>query len=428
MFIRIVDEKTFFKDIYQVRPGHYFIIKNGEMIVKRYWNLKPKEPDKYSLDKVVQNWRNIFYESIKIHLRTDVPLGFAISGGIDSSGLIAVALDLIRRGRVRERGIDPVKIYSFSSVIDDPKIGEGKYVELLTKYFGIELVAVKPDIEDIKRELSKFIYYQEEPPEGPSVFAHWCLTREVSKYVKVLLDGQGGDELLAGYHAYIPTYLKGLLRRGRIIKFLAEAWRLRDLIMDKFRLGLKVYLGRRRRLVEEILGEEIRKYIPMIKRNEPVPKSLKEALLIDLRGGRLHEILRFEDRNSMAYSIEIRVPYVNHILAEFIMRAPEEACINSGWTKYIHREILNGLLPDEIRLRRTKIGFEVPEASWLRYLHPWIEKKFQKSNLAELGIINKDKFIEKLRQLINDKLSEEYARALWRILFLEEWVRIYISQ
>ena len=196
--------------------------------------------------------------------------------------------------------------------------------------------------------------------------------------------------------------------------------------MDKFKLGLKVYLGRRERLVEEILGDQIKKYIPMIKRNEPIPKSLKEALLIDLRGGRLHEILRFEDRNSMAYSIEIRVPYVNHILAEFIMRAPEEACINSGWTKYIHRKILNGLLPDEIRLRRTKIGFEVPEAKWLRKLHPWIKNKLQDSNLEKFNIINKDKLIEKLEEFKSQKLGDEYARVFWRIVFLEEWLNTYI--
>lgn len=431
-FTRIIDEETFFKDIYQVKPGHYLILRDGELIIDKYWNLEIGEPDtsrETQINKLVDRWREVFYESIKIHLRTDVPLGFAISGGIDSSGLIAVSLDLIRGEKVRERGIDPVKLYSFSSIIDDPKIGEGKYVNILIKYFNIDLVGVKPGPKDIEKELERFIYYQEEPPEGPSVFSHWCVVREASKYVKVLLDGQGGDELLAGYHAYIPTYLKGILRRGNIIKFLVEAFRLRDLIWDKLKLGLKVYTGRRRKLVEELLSKEFKEDISKYRREiiSPRPKDLKEALRNDLIGGRLHEILRYEDRNSMAFSMEIRVPYVNHVLAEYMMKMPEEACIYRGWTKYIHREMLRNLLPEEIRLRRTKIGFEVPEARWLFELEKKVREIFEDPRLSELGIVDRDRLLKRFDDFCRGRLGEEYARVFWRLLFLEMWMRIYIG-
>ncbi len=430
-FTRIIDEETFFNDIYQIKPGHYFILREGEMTINRYWNLSIEDSKiDHDIGRIVSRWRDIFYDSIKIHLRTDVPLGFAISGGIDSSGLIAVSLDLIRGGRVRERGIDPVKLYSFSSIIDDPKIGEGKYVDILVKHFNIDLVGIKPDAEDVAKDLEKFIYYQEEPPEGPSVFSHWCVVKEASKYVKVLLDGQGGDELLAGYHAYIPVYLKGLLKRGAFLKFFTEAFRLKDLILSKFKLGLKVYTGRRKRLILELLSDEIRSAVEEteLKMKSPKANNLKEALLNDLTGGRLHEILRYEDRNSMAFSLEIRVPYVNHVLAEFMMKVPEEACIYKGWTKYIHREMLKGLLPDEVRLRRTKIGFEVPEAKWLRDLEPFIKDKFKDPLVSKLGIINRDTLNKKFEEFCRGRLGDEYARVFWRILFLEEWLRIYIKE
>jgi len=430
-FTRIIDEETFFLDIYQIKPGHYFILRDGELVIKRYWNLSLGEHQgRENVGEIVDRWRDIFYNSIRIHLRTDVPLGFAISGGIDSSGLIAVSLDLIRGGRVREKGIDPVKLYSFSSIIDDPKIGEGKYVNILVKHFNIDLVGIKPHADDVARDLGKFIYYQEEPPEGPSVFSHWCVVKEASRYVKVLLDGQGGDELLAGYHAYIPIYLKGLLRRGAILKFFTEAFRLRDLILSKFKLGLKVYTGRRRKLISELLSNEIKSAVEKteLKMKSPKANNLKEALRNDLTGGRLHEILRYEDRNSMAFSLEIRVPYVNHVLAEFMMKVPEEACIYKGWTKYIHREMLKGLLPDEVRLRRTKIGFEVPEARWLRELEDFIKKKFEDPMVSKLGIINGDALKRKFEEFCRGKLGDEYARVFWRILFLEEWLRIYMNR
>ena len=427
-FIRIIDEETFFKDIYQIKPGHYFKLDKDGLVIKRYWTLKQGQANnKKELRSLVEEWRKTFYESIKIHLRTDVPLGFAISGGIDSSGLIAVSLDLVRGGRVRERGIDPMKIYSFSSIIDDPKIGEGKYVKTLVNHFNIDLVEVRPTSKDVINDLDEFIYYQEEPPEGPSVFSHWSVVKKASKYVKVLLDGQGGDELLAGYHAYIPTYLKGILRRGNIIKFIAEGFRLRDMILSKLRLGIKVYTGRRRKLIDTIISESLKKNYSESIKPSVKPKNLKEALLQDLTGGRLHEILRYEDRNSMAYSMEIRVPYVNHVLAEFMMKAPEEACIHNGWTKYIHREILKGLLPDEVRLRRTKIGFEVPEARWLRELYNDIINIFSDSILAQEGILDKDTLLNKFREFKEGKLGDEYARVFWRILFLEKWYRIYIT-
>ena len=246
-----------------------------------------------------------------------------------------------------------------------------------------------------------------------------------SKHVKVVLDGQGGDELLAGYHAYIPIYLKELLGR-RPLRALKEAWMLRDMILSKLKLGLRVYLGGRKRLVERILSREfLRRYGSRVERERA--STLNQALYMDLTGGRLHELLRYEDRNGMAFSIESRVPFLHHGLAELSLSMPEEQKIKDGWTKYVHRNAMKGIMPEAIRMRRRKLGFEVPEARWLRELGERVLEVFGDERVSKRGIFDRERLVESFKSFIRGELGDEYARVFWRALFLEMWFRVFVD-
>jgi len=420
-----VREETFFTEVLQVLPAHYVEVDIDTLSLRkvRYWSLNfTLKVESGGEEEYVEEWRRTFLDAVKLHLRTDVPLGFLLSGGIDSSSIVAASHKLINEGVVCEKGLGP-KLLSFSSIVEDEEISEEEYVNVVVESFKLERYTIRPTSRELMAELERFIAVHEEPPEGPSVYAQWKVMELASKHVKAVLDGQGGDELLAGYHAYIPLYIKELVKRGKLGRALKEVYKLRDLIASKAKLGLAVALGKRVKLAEEIMSDEVRRARHVVE--ELRAEALNEALAKDLTGGRLLELLKYEDRNSMAYSIESRVPFLDHRLAELSMSMPEDMKIKDGWTKYVHRQALKGILPEPIRLRRSKIGFEVPEAKWLREVAREASQYLENAKEHLEGYLKLGDLKRLIEKFAEGRLGDEYARLLWRALFLACWLKVF---
>jgi len=429
-FNRPKTNETFFEGVFSVPPASYFCTDGGDLGFKRYWYLNTQERD-WRIQDAVTEWKRAFEDSVRLHLRTDVPLAFALSGGVDSSSLLAFTKKLLDEG-LKERGFTEDSLKVFTVSVDDEDIDESKYAKDIAKSLGLEknLEVIKVSSSNISMdELKKMIYYLEEPPEGPSSILHWLMMERVkksSKDLKVLINGQGGDELLAGYHAYIPIYLREVIAKRGILRAMEEAWKLRSYIMDKFTLGLKVMLGFRKRVSTGILNDEVLSLIDSEQGEKIV--SLNDALMKDLTGGRLLEILRTEDRSSMAFSIEIRVPYVNHVLAELSLSMPAELKIREGYTKWIHRKASAGMLPRDILWNRRKIGFQAPEKKWLFGLRDLFSSLMRDSYLVKIGILKKEAAKKLADDVIKGNVSGDYARLFWRILFAELWMRVYFGE
>ncbi|HEU97962.1 MAG: asparagine synthase (glutamine-hydrolyzing) [Fervidicoccaceae archaeon] len=429
-FRRSPSRETFFEGVFSVPPASLFCTDGDRIEFNSYWKLEAREKD-WEIEKAISEWRKAFEESVKLHLRTDVPLAIALSGGLDSSALLAFAKILLDGG-LKERGFSDRGLKIFTVSVDEESIDESRYAVEIAGHLGLteNLEVIKVGDGDLKRiDLHRMIYFLEEPPEGPSSILHWVMmekVREKSKDLKVLLNGQGGDELLAGYHAYIPIYLKELLRKKGILRAIAEAWKLRSYIYDKFTLGMRVFLGLRKKVVEGMLTEQARMLLRETNASEKA-MGLNDALRKDLTGGRLLEILRTEDRSSMAYSIEIRVPYVNHILAELSLSFPSDLKIRDGYTKWIHRKAAEQLLPHDIVWSRRKIGFQAPERKWLLSLEDMFSELMESSKLVEAKILRPEAVRELTDRVRKKKISGDYARIFWRILFAELWMRVYFG-
>jgi asparagine synthase (glutamine-hydrolysing) len=376
--------ETMFAGIRQVQPAHYveLSLDEPERTVERpYWRLEPEPLDGLSLDEAAERLRELFLESIRLHLRSDVPVGAAFSGGVDSSGNVAA---------MRYLSGDDLDLHTFSYVADDPAVNEERWMQLVARETGVVAHTVEPSPQELLADLDRLIEVQAEPFGGTSIYAQYRVFRLArDSGIKVMLDGQGADELFAGYRNYLADRIAGLLSQGRLVTTARLLYSLRSLpgasptgmlaraaghaLPPALEGPARLLTGQR--LVPEWLDRD------WLADHEVVPGdpgrtvggNLREYRLDTVRTG-LRELLRYEDRNSMASSIESRVPFLTPALAELAIGMPDDYLIApDGTGKLVLRRSLRGLVPAPILDRRDKIGFMTPEASWLRSLTPWID-------------------------------------------------------
>ena len=421
-------KETFFKQIKELPGGHYLSLRvdNPSIVISKYYTFfdnfcsNESEGNSPILD---DTFLNLLENSIKIRLRSDVPVGSCLSGGLDSSSIVCLANKILKTTKSYRQEV-------FTACFEDEKIDERKFANEVIKKTGCIKNFVFSDFQNLKEDLGKLIWHQEEPFGGLSVFSQFSIMKTAKQRgVKVLLDGQAGDELLLGYERYYAYFLKELLKQLRLNLFLKEFF----LIPKNSRLSLRqlvqycVYFSlpqvRSIRLFKQsarILDKEfLHKF-----QNEKIssfinPKNLIELQKNEILHSQLPHLLRYEDRNSMASSVETRLPFLDYRLVEFACKLPLRRKINDGWTKHILRKAMEGILPDKILWRKRKIGFEVPNI-WLKMLKPEIEKTFR-------GDICSGRYVDKklfLKNLSNNRISEQL---LWRAYCLELWMRKFIS-
>ena len=381
---------TLFAHIKQLPSAHCLDIpldRPAPLEPVAYWHLDLGTPLELSLEEAAAHLRGLFLESVRLHLRSDVPVGAALSGGIDSSAIVAAM-----------RHLEPkLELHTFSYVAEDPALCEEQFVDIAARSVGAIQHKVQPTPAEMVADLERLIECQEEPFASTSIYAQhrvFALARQAG--VTVMLDGQGADELLAGYRWYLSARLASLLRQGQ----LGQAWRFLQntrhlpgsggMTRLFLRAGGFLVPGRFQSWGRSLLGKDLMPAwlnerwfaghgAPALSAGTSTGRDvLRRQLHETLVATNLPMLLRYEDRNSMAYSLESRVPFLTAPLAEFILRLPEEYLISpQGTTKNVFRLAMRGLVPDVILDRKDKIGFATPEQKWLAQLRPWVDATLQ---------------------------------------------------
>jgi asparagine synthase (glutamine-hydrolysing) len=417
-------EQTFFEDIKQVKPAHYLKIDLEKKAVEEaeYWKIGTNINNSYGkvdVGPLSSKFREYFVESIKLHLRSDVPVGTCLSGGLDSSSIVCTSQMLLDENAVKERGLGP-RIRTFSSIPSEKEVSEEEYIEEVNKHAKTEAYAVTPTFDEFMADLDGLVEIHDEPFLGPSVYMQYRVMKLAKERgVKVLLDGQGADESLGGYYSYLAYYFSDLRRQGLYLKLLKEAFHFRGQLSPFVGKVLRRKLGLWERTVQGLvkvshISSSIDKYL------KPGSKTFAEQLKEDVVGRNLLELLKYEDQNSMNFSIESRVPFLYHAMIEYIFSLPMSAKISSGWTKLILREAMKGILPEKIRKRKSKLGFPAPIESWALELISR-NKQELKNSIQNIEEYIDAEIFEKLMDNITKNKYDEDIKLFWRILIFERW-------
>lgn len=413
-------EETFFKGVYHVMPATCVEIglKDGSISTRTYWN--PKLSEDGNADPA--ELHRLFQKAVERRLVSDVPVGSCLSGGLDSTAIVCLIRDLMKQDAPDAASLEG-RLRTFSAVFDNDPIDEREYISVAAEASGAESTYIHPRSQEFAQELRDLIWHQEEPMVSTGPYAQWCVMREAKKQVTVLLDGQGGDELLAGYVPYQFVYLRQLWKERKIGRFMREAWAARD-VLSPF-LTRRLRQRRQRLSIKGMLKSDFVKASkdPGYGRSQD---NLKQRLLKDLTVYSLPCLLRYEDRNSMAFSLESRIPYLDQEFVEWILRLPSQAIIHDGWSRAILREGLRGVIPDKIRKRRWKVGFTTPEMRWLKALRAQFLSLYRSPTFAGRPYWKADDVARAFLDACEGKTEE--SMFFWRAANVELWLREFIDR
>jgi asparagine synthase (glutamine-hydrolysing) len=426
-------DETFFQNVYQLRGGHYLTLEmqganDFKLDIRSYWDLKPRECE------IEDDFKERFYElledSIRLHMRSDVPVGTCLSGGIDSSSIVCLAKHFL--------GSNVHK--TFSSCFDEKKYDEREFINKVVQVTDSDPHYVFPKPEDLFQEIDDLVWHQDEPFGSTSIYAQWSVFKLVKmNQVKVILDGQGADELLAGYHPYFGFYLSELARTFRFQEFIEEYRKIRSLyqyshswILGHLMLCLsplpwsrvirkQVFLHKNKWL--NVYDHSMRE----IEFQQKYKNIFFDRLYQSLMNLTLPGLLHYEDRNSMAHSVEARVPFLDYRLVEFIFSLPMNQIIRNGTTKVILRETMEGIIPETVRTRLDKMGFVTPEDVWFReVLRDQVLDILNSKSFAERGYFNVNEAKKKFDRHCKGEIN--LSSTVWRWVNLELWFRTFIDR
>lgn len=438
--------ETFFEKIMELAPGHYIEIRNSKIETRKYWDLKDAKINvpENEADQI-KKFQELFIDSVRIRLRSDVAIGTCLSGGLDSSAIVMVINKIMREeGRVKQIG-DMQK--TFSAVYKDKNAlyaDESKFIKVVTDASKAESFFAYPSGQSLVKDLPKLCSTQDEPAASTSIYAQNQVFKLASEHkIKVVLDGQGSDELLGGYHTFIDSYLEELLGHGQLSLFMRElkaysqnqhknclkfGWQfLRRVYLDKcFKKVFKIADFSYRPEYKVFEPSYLKKYrLPQFKTRVENPFSAKSDILVNHK--MLPGYLRFEDRNSMAYAVESRLPFLDYRLVEFAFNLPSQVKIKHGQTKWILRQALKGILPQEILNRHDKMGFTVPEVYWMKNdLKSKITEIFASDEFNRRGFVRPGAATKLFSDFLSGKMGN--YQLIWRLYNLEVWFREFINQ
>jgi asparagine synthase (glutamine-hydrolysing) len=434
------DGDTFFQGIVALPAAHSMVVTAATERQYEYWSTPPVEPESEPRrpQDIVEQYGAILTDAIRVHLRADVPIGTCLSGGLDSSSIVAITSKLLRDEHAAALQRLGTRQQTFSAIYDTAgPWDERRHIDRVLAATGAAGNFVLPTAERLWRDLDKLIWHQDEPFTTTSIFAQWCvmdLARQ--RGATVLLDGQGSDEVNGGYYSIYGPTLRDLAYRGRLVTAAREARAARRvagvagerlLIQHLARLipGVVPVLRKRRtaafemRLapaalsapVTELLREEWRRgAMPDLQRDH---NGAEEYLRFAISTDPLPNLLRFEDRNTMAFSIEGRVPFLDHLLVEFVFRHAGSFRVRDGWTKWVQRVAIAPLLPDDIAWRRDKVGFDTPQHLWFRDLPSKLGEAMERAPVTT-DLVDPDR----LR-----KVSDPHV--MWRWLCCATWLGVF---
>lgn len=423
-------EETFFDGVRRLLPGQMMIIEKDNVTIKSFTKLRkelaemPMKPDLTEED--IKEFYNGLTDAIRMRLVSEVPVGTCLSGGLDSSTVVAVANKLLADHNKDAESMGNIQ-KTYSAVFPGSINDEEKYIDaLLKKLKNIDSIKVFPKPEEFFNEIEDFIKFQEEPTISSGPYAQYQVMRRAHEDVTVVLDGQGADEMMAGYLPYYFVYLKQLLRRGKWLTFTGEVLQSWDILSRLMWQKLMNVTGRNKSInMTELLNSSFAKKYQ--KESFVVNgDNLKLRLIEDIFGNSLQALLRYEDKNAMRFSIEGRVPFLDFNLVRKLFTLPDSAIISGGWNKAILRNAFSVMLPDIISKRRNKIGFTTPEHEWFMRMKNRIYHIFLSESFANRPYFNQPEVIKAFEEFIQGKNDDTLL--FWRLLNLEIWFRIYFDE
>jgi asparagine synthase (glutamine-hydrolysing) len=428
--------ETLFKDIYQIRAGYSLIIDcNLKIEHIKYYDIEEITENKQSYENNIQVFKDLFKDSVRLRLRSDVPIGSCLSGGLDSSSIVCVAAKLLRdHGGVRHDTISSCYNKSEENIYD-----EQEFIDEIVKEAKTNSYKIFPNVKHFMENFNTIIYYQDEPVGGLCHEAQYNVFKQAKEQgITVMLDGQGADEQLAGYTIFHSVIIREYLKKYKLVKALKELiafirtrsksevygvkglfwFIIKDLFPPSFqRILLKLTVSRQefdwiRVPFNSNIVSQMRKYSDFTNFSK---KSVKYDLI---------QLLHFEDRNSMASGIEGRLPFLDYRLVEHIISLPPDQKIKNGITKRILRDSMIGILPEKIRTRTSKLGFAVPTDLWIMNYPELVKKELEISLDYLKPIIDKDKVLIWFNKNKENKIALTNP-TLWRIISTGKWVNIF---
>ncbi len=427
--------KTLFDKVAELQPGHYLLCKNGQVAVQRYWqvyyNLDFDHTEAYFSKRLVE----LFEDSVKVHCRSDVPIGSYVSGGLDSSIVASLARDQT-----------PNAFFGFTGRFGtDPKYDESYYARDLARHRNFTLHDVDITPHDFRENIRRVIYHLDYPVAGPGSFPQYMVSQLASKSRKVVLGGQGGDEIFGGYVRYLIAYFEQCIKAAihgtssggnfivtyqSIIPNLSALRSYVPLMQEFWREGLFEDIDRRYfRLINRAptLGDEIRwdalgdydifETFKTIFRADNVGKEsyFDSMTHFDFKT-LLPALLQVEDRVSMAHGIESRVPFLDHPLVEFAATMPSNIKFKDGKMKHLLHNAMGFTLPPSILNRKDKMGFPVPLNDWLKD-----EVRDFVIDILTTRTANERDFVDNRIVVNNLQHEPQFGRKIWGLLSLEIW-------
>jgi asparagine synthase (glutamine-hydrolysing) len=418
-------EETFFNGINKLPARSFILYHFPEHRITRslYWNIDVDFVDEtITAQQATDQFNQLFHQSVQRRLRSDVPIGTSLSGGLDSSCVLASIQTMA-----------PKQYKTFSAIFPGFKKDESAWIKKVTGHFAAENYTVQPNADQVIRDFEKICFHQEEPFQSASVFAqYYVYERARQEGVTVLLDGQGADEILAGYHKYYHWYWQQLFRENKNMLQhelhsarqlgIAEPWGLKNKLAAAFPTYAGWYLRRQRArqqlrvhdLKTSFVKEYGKSYYDIAHFDD-----LNNILYYNTFVNGLEELLRYADRNSMAYGTEVRLPFLNHDLVKLLFSIPARYKIRDGYTKWLQRKSMEAELPEGLAWRTDKVGFEPPQQLWMN--NPQLQEYIHESKrtLVKHGMLKE--------QALNKKIQPQEAHAAdnydWRYLVAGQLLR-----
>jgi len=431
-------DETLFKNVKRLLPGHSLFWQDGSLRIEEFWdvNFEPKHEEKSDAE-FIEEWREMFKHSVKLRLMADVPLGMFLSGGIDSSAIAAMMATMVD---------EPIK--TFSVGFKEREANEFEYARIVANAYRTEHHEITITPEQFFAELPNLVWHEDEPLGFIASVPLYFVSKLAQKHVKVVLTGEGSDEILAGYGRYAkavsllnygekyesltPNFVREIVKSGASLfggklnrTFLTRQSDIENLFLDNFAVFSKAM---QKNLLSNETKARIAEQNPYFYQNKWLEKTdakdvLDKLLYVDTKTY-LHELLMKQDQMSMAASIESRVPFLDHKLVELTAQMPAKMKLRGKETKFLLREAMKGILPDAI-LTRSKMGFPVPIGNWFRreFRHIVDEYVLSERSLSR-GIFNAD-FVREI--VAKHNAGENHDERLWFLVNFEIWQRRFFD-
>ncbi|MDP3974565.1 MAG: asparagine synthase (glutamine-hydrolyzing) [bacterium] len=414
------NKETFFKGIYKLMSGEYLEVNKNKILIKKYSSINEniyKNLKKEQSGTEINTFFKLLKKSVQNRLISDVPVGTCLSGGIDSSTVVSLVNQLKRKHVLESRSLGPNQNV-FSAVFPGSINDEEDYIDILLKSItNLNSHKIYPNHKDFLIDIQDFVRTQEEPTISSGPYAQYKVMQKAKEHIKVIIDGQGSDEMLAGYNPYYLVYFKQLIKQKKYLLLLKELLLSGDIIFKIIGNSFKI---NQYDLINKNFAYKYRKEYFV-----PTKDNLKKRLYEDVFYNSLPALLRYEDKNAMRFSIEGRIPFCEVNLFKYIFSLDDNFIIKNGFNKFILRKATKGLLPNEIRLRRNKVGFTTPEDEWLLKNYDYVYKIFSSDTFGKRRYFNQLNAVIALKKFKEGKYSDSLS--LWRLLNLELWLREFID-